>query len=213
MLDVSERQVEKKMSGGKLSIYQLSSEYRLCSPQAHRTTRSHHCGLMVTFSLRGPWSSKPNFIESVDHAWVAAVFFLKPTLSMYEFIFSSTSHFHHWNIFPFSQDSHIRKLITLLFIIAKRKGTISVNNENSLNKVDEMGFPGASHGKEPTCNVGDPDSIPGSGRSPGEGEWQPTPVFLPGKFYGQRNLVGYSPWGQKESNMIECLAYMHIPSF
>ena len=29
-------------------------------------------------------------------------------------------------------------------------------------------------------------------------EWLPTPVFLPGKFHGQRNLVGYSPWGHKE---------------
>ena len=24
---------------------------------------------------------------------------------------------------------------------------------------------------------------------------QPTPVFLPGEFHGQRSLVGYSPWG------------------
>ena len=26
-------------------------------------------------------------------------------------------------------------------------------------------------------------------------KWQPTPVFLPGKSYGQRSLVGYRPWG------------------
>ena len=32
-----------------------------------------------------------------------------------------------------------------------------------------MGFPGSSVGKESTCNAGDPDSIPGSGRSPEEG--------------------------------------------
>ena len=31
------------------------------------------------------------------------------------------------------------------------------------------GFPGSSAGKESTCNAGDPGSIPGSGRSPGEG--------------------------------------------
>ena len=29
-------------------------------------------------------------------------------------------------------------------------------------------------------------------------EWLPTPVFLPGEFHGQRNPVGYSPWGRKE---------------
>ena len=27
--------------------------------------------------------------------------------------------------------------------------------------------------------------------------WQPTPVFLPGEFHGQRSLAGYSPWGHK----------------
>ena len=34
-------------------------------------------------------------------------------------------------------------------------------------------------------------------------KWQPTPVFLPGKSHGQRSLVGYSPWGHKESDMTE----------
>ena len=33
----------------------------------------------------------------------------------------------------------------------------------------------------------------------------PTPVFLPGEFYGQRGLVGYSLWGHKESDMTEPL--------
>ena len=32
---------------------------------------------------------------------------------------------------------------------------------------------------------------------------QPTPVFLPGKSQGQRSLVGYGPWGCKESDMTE----------
>ena len=35
------------------------------------------------------------------------------------------------------------------------------------------GFPGGSEGKESACNVGDPGSIPGSGRSPGEGNGNP----------------------------------------
>ena len=34
-------------------------------------------------------------------------------------------------------------------------------------------------------------------------EWQPTPVFLPGKFHGQRKLAVYSPWHRKESDTIE----------
>ena len=36
-------------------------------------------------------------------------------------------------------------------------------------------------------------------------EWQPTPVFLPGEFHGQRSLVGYSPWGCKELDTTEPL--------
>ena len=36
-----------------------------------------------------------------------------------------------------------------------------------------MGFPDSSVGKESTCNAGDPGSIPGSGRAPGEGKGYP----------------------------------------
>ena len=59
------------------------------------------------------------------------------------------------------------------------------------------GFPGGSDGKESTSNAGDMGSIPGLGRSPGRKTWQLTPVFLPGKSRGQRNLVSCSPWGRK----------------
>ena len=37
--------------------------------------------------------------------------------------------------------------------------------------------------------------------------WQPTPVFLPGESHGRRSLVGYSPWGCKESDMTEPLHF------
>ena len=36
-----------------------------------------------------------------------------------------------------------------------------------------LGFPGGSDGKESACNTGDSDSVPGSGRSPGEGNGYP----------------------------------------
>ena len=38
-------------------------------------------------------------------------------------------------------------------------------------------------------------------------KWQTTPVFFPGEFHGQRSQAGYSPWGHKESDMIEWLTY------
>ena len=43
----------------------------------------------------------------------------------------------------------------------------------------------------------------GSGRFPWRRKWQPTPVFLPGEFHGQRSLMSYSPCGREESNMTE----------
>ena len=59
------------------------------------------------------------------------------------------------------------------------------------------GKPGDSDGKDSACNSGDPGSVPGSGRFPWRREWQPTPVFLPGEFNGQRCLVGYSSWSHR----------------
>ena len=42
-----------------------------------------------------------------------------------------------------------------------------------------------------------PGFDPWVGKIPWRRKWQPTPVFLPGKSYGQRRLVGYSPWSHK----------------
>ena len=38
-------------------------------------------------------------------------------------------------------------------------------------------------------------------------QWHPTPVLLPGKFHGQRSLVGCSPWGRYESDTTEWLPF------
>ena len=40
------------------------------------------------------------------------------------------------------------------------------------------------------------------GKIPWRRKWLPTPVFFPGEFHGQRSLVGYSPWGSKESTRL-----------
>ena len=47
---------------------------------------------------------------------------------------------------------------------------------------------------------------PRVGKIPWRRKWQPTPVFLPGKSYGQRSLAGYSPKSSKKSNMTEWLS-------
>ena len=67
------------------------------------------------------------------------------------------------------------------------------------------GFPGGSGSKESARNAGDPSLIPWVGKIPWRREWQPSPVFLPGEFHGQRSLAGYSPWGCKVSDTTELL--------
>ena len=47
---------------------------------------------------------------------------------------------------------------------------------------------------------------PWAGKIPWSKKWQPTLVFLPGKFHGQKALVGYTPWGHNELDMTEWLS-------
>ena len=54
--------------------------------------------------------------------------------------------------------------------------------------------------KNLSANAGDTED---TGLIPWRKAWQPTSVFLPGKFHGQRDLVGYSPCGHKESDTTE----------
>ena len=59
--------------------------------------------------------------------------------------------------------------------------------------------------KNPPANArdtGDAGSVPELGRSPGEGNGNPL-QFLPGRYHGQRSLVGYSQLSCKELNTIE----------
>ena len=62
-----------------------------------------------------------------------------------------------------------------------------------------------SAGKESACNVGDLGSIPGLGRSPGEGK------SCPFQCSGLDNSMDYSPWGHKESDRTEQLSLSSCP--
>ena len=66
-----------------------------------------------------------------------------------------------------------------------------------------MGFLCGSAGKESTCNAGDLASVPGLGRSPGEGKGYPL------QYSGLENSLDYSPWGCKELDMTERLSLCH----
>ena len=68
-----------------------------------------------------------------------------------------------------------------------------------------LGFPGGSVCKESTCNAGEAGRCefnPWVGKIP-KGEHGNPLVFSPGESHGERSLVEYSPWGQKESDTTE----------
>ena len=66
-----------------------------------------------------------------------------------------------------------------------------------------QGSLGGSNGKESACSAGEP------GFNPWGREWLPAALFLPGESHGQRSLVGYSPWGRKESDVTVQLTHTH----
>ena len=74
-----------------------------------------------------------------------------------------------------------------------------------------MGFPGGSDGKASACSAGDAGSIPGLGRSPGEGNGNPLQYScLENSMDWEvpQSLAGYSPWGRKELDTTEPLNFL-----
>ena len=70
----------------------------------------------------------------------------------------------------------------------------------------QWGFPGGTSGKESTCQCRRYERCgfdPSVRKILWRRTWQLTAVFLPGKFHGQRSLMGYSPWNDKELNRTE----------
>ena len=68
------------------------------------------------------------------------------------------------------------------------------------------GFPGSSDSKESIYNAGDLGSISGLGRSPGVRNGNPRQYSCLENPHGKRSLVGYRPWGLKESDTTERLS-------
>ena len=122
-------------------------------------------------------------------------------------------------LFRFHQASCALELSAHMFSELRKRCPSSI-------RTFHVGFPGRSVIKDPPANAGDAGLIPGLGRSherlpqvlsgnesacqcrrkmPWRRDWQPTPVFLPGKSHGQRSLAGYRPRGRKESDMTEQL--------
>ena len=67
----------------------------------------------------------------------------------------------------------------------------------------DSGLPQWLSSKEYVCQYRSHVFDPWVKKIPWRRKWQPISVFSPGKFHGQRSLVGYSPWGHKELDMTE----------
>ena len=95
----------------------------------------------------------------------------------------------------------------MLLVSTKREDPIQTGFDNL------RWFPGGSDDKVSAYNAGDLGSIPGSARSPGEGNGHSS--TLAWKIPGQRNLVGYSPWGRKKLDTTEWSHFtsLHFTSF
>ena len=84
-----------------------------------------------------------------------------------------------------------------------------------VNKYLYMGFPRLCSAKESTCQCRRCKRHgfdPWIGKIPWSRKWHLTPVSLPGKFYGQRSLLGYSPWGSKgvRHNWMTGCKYLYV---
>ena len=80
------------------------------------------------------------------------------------------------------------------------------------------GLPWWFSGKEPACQWRGCGFDPWVRKVPWRRKWQPIPVFLPGKSYGQRSLTGYSPWDWKRvrhdwAQMHACIQGSHFNQF
>ena len=74
---------------------------------------------------------------------------------------------------------------------------VFLTNKRGLFTENIIGLPWWLSGKKICLQCRRPGFYPWVWKIPWRRKWQPTPVFLPGEFHGQRSLAGYSPWGSQ----------------
>ena len=119
----------------------------------------------------------------------------------------------YWRGLPFPTPGHlpdpeIKPASLVSPALAGRFFTTEPPGKASLSVlyVDIVGLPRWHNGKEFTCQCRRHKRCrfdPRVGKIPWSRKWQPDPVFVSGKFHGQRFLGDYCPWGHEESDTIE----------
>ena len=157
-----------------------------------------------TVAQKIPWMEGPGRLQSmgslrVRHNWATSL---------------SLSTFTHWRrkwqptpVF-LPGESHGRRSLVGCSPWGHRESDTTEVTSSSNNSVGLDG----SGGKSICLQCGRPRFDPWVGKIPWRRKWQPTPVLLPGESHGWKSLVGYNPWGCKESDTAEWLNFhFHFP--
>ena len=145
---------------------------------------------------------------------ILAVFF-QPLLSILcisilsqilpSWLFSGLPPWHH--VTPFSFIQHVcHSFFCLLVFCLLAPRVQDLHEQRTLLSYSLLYPSGVSAGKESACQCRRRRRRgfdPWVRNIPLRRKWQPTPVFLPGEPHEQRSLVGYHPWGHKESDTTE----------
>ena len=114
-------------------------------------------------------------------------------------------------LFPRRDSAAVTIVVTATFWKGHSLFRLSFCPDNAQEWICRMiGFPGGSDGKASACSAGHPGSIPGLGRSPGEGhgnQLQYSCLENSMDWEAPQSLVGYSPGGHKESDTTERLHF------
>ena len=98
-----------------------------------------------------------------------------------------------------------RKALYIYYFIYSSQNSFEKRKSQLIEK-KYLGLPSGASGEERAYQRRRRDRRrfdPWVGKIPWRRKWQPTQVFLPGKPHGERRLLGYSPYGHKESDTTE----------
>ena len=118
-----------------------------------------------------------------------------------------------WNVFK--KCSEVRKHCSSLttswsWVQSLHLPGLQTLNHDSHYSFTYQGFLGSSAGEKSACKCRRPWFHSWVRKFPWRKDRLPTPVFLPGEYLWTEELVGYSPWGRKESDMTEWLSTAFI---
>ena len=133
-----------------------------------------------------------SFLRSLHTIFIVAASIYMPTNTL---LYSCSEH-NFVNQLYFSKNK-------VLSVFGASGEAFSHSGRISFHSSSSGVFPNGSAGKEPACQCRRPRFNPWVGKIPWRRERLPMPVFLPGESHGLRSLVGYRPWGRRETDTME----------